>query len=1071
MGLLLMTLARIPDFHCLLMMDGVIYGNLEDNARPTSRELHLGGARSLFAPSAQAPVNGHGVSIPFNLSSDAMTTRIRSEPSETKAGEIFACWVNYLSDWSMNGSQTIQLMIHQFDAPCRITFEDQLTVAKLRKGMRFETYLAIHRAQADLIVTFSDLFSDREERHRVVFDPAFKGGATANGYLPVSIPLPDHFESCNVALAVEYHQHIPDDTGTEPFMFIAGTQIAPDREAKPNEPSAVPRQISGEATENGNTWVSAPLPTALTPGQAISVNVDGESFPLTPMQTTSFFVRENFGHTLICQSEEELDLILSIDGRYISALQIGVNDTVIRLPDQFLDGHVHLVCITDSSGSVTLFKSQQLIPAIVTPAEVMQHESVAPFPSMIFAQTALRYDGLKKLIGAAGADTNLGQVAHAIKTVEGGHENVKLEPLAFAQVDRPDVSIVIPAHNKVKVTYLALCSLLIATNRASFEVIVVDDASTDETANLEKIVTGIKVIHNEMPQRFVRAVNAGAQLARGHYIALLNNDVEVTAGWLDALIDAFDRFDNVGLAGSKLLNPDGSLQDAGGIVWGSGNPWNYGKAQNPHEPRFSYARQADYLSGAALMMPRHLWDKIGGLSQYLEPMYFEDTDLAFKVREAGYATWFVPSSQVYHFEGMTSGTDVSTGFKKFQEVNRPKFKRRWASAFGKFGTEGIAPDLEKDRGFFGRVLFIDYAPPRPDKDAGSYAALQEMKLVQSLGYKVTFMSTNMAHLGSYTEDLQRQGIEVIYAPFFMNVDEYLTKHAQDFDAFYLTRYYVAQAVLPTIQAHAPGARILFNNADLHFLRELRTAQREGDLNKLESARRVRTEELDVIKAVDVVLSYTDVEHSVIEAYTDGQAKIVKCPWVVALPEQVPELEGRHGLSFLGSFRHHPNSEGIKWFARDVMPLLDCDGTAPLLTIYGSSMNEDIRALASDLIHPHGFIENASDAFQGHRIFIAPLLSGAGIKGKVISALAHGIPTVLTPIAAEGIGLRSGLDCIIAETSDEWRRAIAALSCDDQLWQRLSSNGREYVADAFSFDRGRNQMRSAFEAADLFCARP
>lgn len=154
-----------------------------------------------------------------------------------------------------------------------------------------------------------------------------------------------------------------------------------------------------------------------------------------------------------------------------------------------------------------------------------------------------------------------------------------------------------------------------------------------------------------------------------------------------------------------------------------------------------------------------------------------------------------------------------------------------------------------------------------------------------------------------------------------------------------------------------------------------------------------------------------------------------------------------------------------------MPLLDNESTAPLLTIYGSGMGEDIRALASDLILPHGFIENASDAFHAHRIFVAPLLSGAGIKGKVISALAHGIPTILTPIAAEGIGLRSGLDCIIAQTSEEWRSAIAALSEDDDLWQRLSSNGQDYVSDTFSFDRGRTQMRVAFEAADLFGARP
>ena len=82
---------------------------------------------------------------------------------------------------------------------------------------------------------------------------------------------------------------------------------------------------------------------------------------------------------------------------------------------------------------------------------------------------------------------------------------------------------------------------------------------------------------------------------------------------------------------------------------------------------------------------------------------------------------------------MTSGTDVTSGFKKYQEINRPKFKRRWAAAYASHGTEGHMPDLEKDRGIVGRVLFVDYAPPRADKDAGSYAALQEMQLVQSLG--------------------------------------------------------------------------------------------------------------------------------------------------------------------------------------------------------------------------------------------------------------------------------------------------------------------------------------------------
>ncbi|NNK16312.1 MAG: glycosyltransferase, partial [Sulfitobacter sp.] len=859
--------------------------------------------------------------------------------------------------------------------------------------------------------------------------------------------------------------------GTEPFLFLADVHVATSATTQEDPLILEPEWFYGQADLADGQWVRAALPNALAPGQILAVQMGSDVFPITPMSKPDFTAQENYGHTLVCTSAQDMELVLNIDGQHVMPVRITAGDTIIRLPAQYLNGHVRLLSLKDKSGSVTLFEQHQLMPYIVTPEDVMRRESAAPFPNALLAQTPHRYAALKAVMAAAELETDFDQIMHALNTLEGGPENIVLKPLCFPDVSNPDVSIIIPAHNNVAFTYLTLCSLLIGQNTASFEVILVDDASTDDTAQIEDLVTGITVIRHPVAQRFIRACNAGAERARGKYIALLNNDVEVTAGWLDELIAAFSRFDNVGLVGSKLLYPNGDLQDAGGIVWGSGNPWNYGNRQNANDPRFNYARQADYLSGAALLAPAEVWRKVGGLSSFLEPMYFEDTDLAFKVRAAGYDTWFIPSSVVYHFEGMTSGTDVTTGFKKYQELNRPKFKRQWASAFCGFGPEGQHPDLEKDRGIVGRVLFIDYAPPRADKDAGSYAALQEMRLVQSLGYKVTFVSTNMAHLGKYTEDLQKSGVEVIYAPFYMNVSEYLDRHASDFDAFYITRYYVAQGVLGQIRRQAPNAKVIFNNADLHFLRELRAAQTEGDADKLDRARQTRTEEMDVIRNVDVVLSYNDVEHSVIQAYADGQSNVVKCPWVVSVPDAVPAACSRMGLSFLGSFSHHPNSEGIQWFVRNVMPRLTAKDPATQLTIYGSGMGDDIRALGGTHVIPHGFVDDVSDAYAPHRVFVAPLLSGAGIKGKVISALAHGIPCVVSPIAAEGIGLRSGYDCFIAEKPDDWVHAITELNMNDTRWETMSQNARAYMHSTFSYEKGRSLMRAAFEAADMYGARP
>jgi len=131
------------------------------------------------------------------------------------------------------------------------------------------------------------------------------------------------------------------------------------------------------------------------------------------------------------------------------------------------------------------------------------------------------------------------------------------------------------------------------------------------------------------------------------------------------------------------------------------------------------------------------------------------------------------------------------------------------------------------------------------------------------------------------------------------------------------------------------------------------------------------------------------------------------------------------------------------------------------------MTDEIKALASDTVKPVGFVSELADAYDPHRIFVAPLLSGAGIKGKVLEALARGIPCVLSPVAAEGIGLRHGHDCFVARTPDEWIVAIMQLEQDDGLWQTMSDMARSFMAESYSFERGRTAMRAIFEAADMF----
>jgi len=996
---------------------------------------------------------------------------LTAQPSATVpigSADIASQGINALRLWSLARGKTFHVNLSNSDHPASVMVVDDVsTIATVNGIWEFRALLGCHRGVGVLELAWQQ--GNRKQVRLIPFSPTHKGGKHARDFQLVKESIQLRQGSATFSLRIIHKGFVPDQRKrTDSIYLIANPTLSASQDLTKQNSAPMPRIVGENISniENRETYVACVVPFASAEDCPISIQwEDGRMEELFSPLSGHVSLAADYGHTVVVDASETGTYSLYINKQFWSLLKLDTGVNPLHLPTQWLRGEPILVEIRDASGSQVFLSHPVLAPRHLTPTDLLLQETKRPFPTDLTCRANHRYQALRAHLRHPITGITQDALLQALETLDADYTTLELKPLSFPEVEKPEVSVVIPAHNKVEATYYALSALLLAHNTTRFEVILVDDGSTDETTEIEELVSGIRVVRNAEPMRFIKACNKGVSEALGTFVVLLNNDTEVTLGWLDALIDAFERFHGVGAVGSKLLFPDGTLQDAGGIVWGSGNPWNYGNKQNPWDPRFCYARQVDYLSGAALMTTKAIWDQVGGLSSYLEPMYFDDTDFSFKVREAGYKTYFVPSSVVYHFEGTTSGTDTSSGFKKYQEVNRPKFKRRWAKAFALHGEEGVNPDLEKDRGISGRILFIDYTTPREDRDAGSYAAIREIELVQALGYKVTFLPQNLGFLSNYTEELQRMGVEVITSPFYLSLAAFLGKRAKEFDAAYITRYSVAADTVHLIREHSPRTRIILNNADLHFLRELRAAISKGDEAKLEAMRNIREQELAMMRSVDLVLSYNEVEHAVISSHTDGAVKVMTCPWVVDIPETIAPLAGRKGLSFLGSFKHHPNAEGMQWFCQEVMPQLEA--LQLKLSIYGSGMDAAIKDLASDWIDPVGYIEEVAHAYQPHRVFVAPLLSGAGIKGKVLNALAYGIPTVLTPTAAEGIGLRHGYDCLIAKTPEEWVEGITRLCQDDELWASISHAARSYTSSQFSFAAGKLTMKAALEAVDLF----
>ena len=188
-----------------------------------------------------------------------------------------------------------------------------------------------------------------------------------------------------------------------------------------------------------------------------------------------------------------------------------------------------------------------------------------------------------------------------------------------------------------------------------------------------------------------------------------------------------------------------------------------------------------------------------------------------------------------------------------------------------------------------------------------------------MGCKVTFLPNNLLHLGVHVDYLQRLGVECVHAPFHRSVPKFMERRAAEFDAVYVTRYTVAEKIIPLVRQFS-SAKIIFNNADLHFLREMRSALLNGGTD-LSSVSVTRQRELAVMTAADVVLSYSDVELEVIASHLLCSDKLFKCPWIITPQSDGKTLPERQGIAFLGGFGHPPNKAAMDWFLLNVMPEL------------------------------------------------------------------------------------------------------------------------------------------------------
>jgi GT2 family glycosyltransferase/glycosyltransferase involved in cell wall biosynthesis len=577
----------------------------------------------------------------------------------------------------------------------------------------------------------------------------------------------------------------------------------------------------------------------------------------------------------------------------------------------------------------------------------------------------------------------------------------------------------------------------------------------------------IDVIHSPENLGFLLGNNQVIHRYPDCDVLLLNDDTVVSPGWLETLTETAYSNPDIGIVGSKLVYPNGVLQEAGSIIYQDASGTNVGKFDDPTRPLYNTQRDVDYCSGASLYIRRDALAAAGGqLDERFAPAYYEDTDLCFSVRAAGFRVVFEPRSVVFHREGASSGVDLAKGAKQWQAVNRERFLAKWGEVLRTSHRRGPydVPGNGKPK-----VLAIGKFPVMPDVASGE---LRLWRALQVLGetHQIVFLAIDAMGASRYVRDMEDAGITVFQNdvdrwPSFgfghdlprgtPTVDLGGLLMQNDFAFVYAYFPDVGSVYLPIVRQLKPETPVVVDSVDIGFLREWREIELKGNLAVLASFDRSRRMELAAYRGADRVVVVTEKDREVLLAHApEVEARVLTN--VHPVEDAAPVRAGRSGVLFIGGYSHRPNVDAAEWLVREIMPQVWATHPETHVILCGSAPPPELYALAGERVTVTGWVPDTHPHLDRAAVSLAPLRYGAGMKGKVGEALAYGLPVVTTGIGAEGMELRDGEHALIADDAASFAAAIVRLVSDDELWARLSRRGKEHVDGLWGYPAIRNQ---------------
>jgi len=635
-----------------------------------------------------------------------------------------------------------------------------------------------------------------------------------------------------------------------------------------------------------------------------------------------------------------------------------------------------------------------------------------------------------------------------------------MSTVRFPQVDDPLVSVVMVTYGNWPLTRRALDALQ-ANTEPLYELVVFDSASPDETPQrLRAEVEGATLVLSDENAGFGPGSNLGAAQARGRYLCFLNPDALVEPGWLGPLVETLESGEDVGAAVPMLLNPKGTIQEAGSVVDSVGWTQAIGSGASPESFEYRFRRSVDYGSAACLLVAAETFAEAGGFDDAYGVGYFEDVDLCFKLADLGLKTVYEPRSRVVH-ELHGSGSSLQARLQ--MEANRAIFFERWGERLARRPRLIEIPARHsrfvaaRDAEVADRILVLDDRVPYHDRGSGDPRMAKMLTDLVELwpDARFTLAAADGKEAERYAEPLLAMGIEVVAPP--VDWGSWFEDRTFHYSAAIVSRGSNISRFDQLLRTTQPQALRAFDTEALAFRRLERMA---GFIADPEEAARVSAEaagarqvELTALQESAVVIAVSDEEASFIGEVAPGKPTFVLPNWVETL-ERPPGFDARSDLLFFGGFLAgpgSPNEDALLHLVHEVMPILWERHPDLRLHVVGADPTPAVNALAGERINVVGFVDDPAEWLARTRIHVSPMRFGAGIRLRFLDTIAAGQPFVSTAVGAEGLPLGPLRRHLVAEDPARIAELVDALYTDEELWLRAQRVLLDLARS--KFDRG------------------